>query len=447
MMTGLRLTAGDYETLARSLLDDSSTERCAIGLAHHDASGSWVLAAAVAVPDDAYAHRDAISASLKPEQLVAIANRARASGMSPIIIHTHPHAGGAPRFSPIDDNGEAEMKAYFDRRAPEARPLAVVIGPEGCSARELGLGNPVPVWKVGSSLWLMSDSGIGGMASGRHDRQVRAFGEIGQRIVSMLRILVIGAGGTGSATVQQLAYLGALDLTIVDPDNVDETNLNRLIGAGPADVGAPKVEVARRMARLINPEARVDAIVRDIVDEEATAIVADFDFVFLCTDSHASRAVAGQAAYQFLVPTIDMGVSITVAGGAITHVTGRVQMLAPGLPCLSCTRALDASQIRQEMLTPEQRAADPYVLGQHEPQPAVVSLNTTMASLAVTMFLGAVTPVPAQARFQLYDGMRGTVRPTTASLQHKCIVCSREGALARGWSWPLPVRPKAVLCG
>jgi hypothetical protein len=73
--------------------------------------------------------------------------------------------------------------------------------------------------------------------------------------------------------------------------------------------------------------------------------------------------VVNQAAYQFLVPVIDMGVSITVADGVVTHITGRVQMLAPGLPCLTCSNALNSEAIRREMLTPEQRAADPYIQG------------------------------------------------------------------------------------
>jgi molybdopterin-synthase adenylyltransferase len=59
------------------------------------------------------------------------------------------------------------------------------------------------------------------------------------------------------------------------------------------------------------------------------------------------------------------------------------------------------------------------------------------------MFLGAVTPMPANARFQLYDGIRGTVRPTTARIVPSCLVCSHAGALAKGISWPLPVRPAA----
>ncbi len=442
-MSGLRTLAGTFPALACELLAGSDAERCAIGYAHHDpATASWVLAEVAALEETAYAGRDAVSALLKPETLVAIANRARASRLSPVIIHTHPHTLGMPHFSPVDDAGEVEIKAYLNRRAPEACALAVVIGPDGISARELGLGRPVDVWDVGARLALLTgDGGCG--TDERHDRQVRAFGADGQRMIARLKLLVVGAGGTGSATIQQLSHLGAEDITVIDPDTVEATNLNRLIGATHADIGLPKVEIARRFALAINPAARVRAIVGDIVDECTARMIGGFDLIFLCTDSHASRAVVGQAAYQHLVPAIDMGVSITVADGTVSHVTGRVQMLAPGLPCLACTRALDAEQIRREMLTPEQRTADPYVIGGHAPQPAVVSINGTMASLAVTMFLGAVTAVPAKARFQLYDGLRGTVRPTTAAARKDCVVCSHEGALAKGASWSLPVRPKA----
>jgi molybdopterin-synthase adenylyltransferase len=179
------------------------------------------------------------------------------------------------------------------------------------------------------------------------------------------------------------------------------------------------------------------------VDAHVAALLTTFDFIFLCTDSHASRAVVNQAAYQNLVPVIDMGVSITVANGAVSHVTGRVQMLSPGLPCLTCCGALDADAIRREMLTPEQRAADPYVHGLREPQPAVLSINSTVSSLAITMVLGAVTPVPIKPRHQTYDGIRGRVRQMAVAVQPGCVVCSQAGALAKGVTWSLPVRPGA----
>lgn len=440
-MSRVRFPAPLYSNLASRLLDANGLESCAIAYAHYDThSDNWIVADASPVPEDAYEHRDCLSAVLKPSFLVEVANRSRVTGMAVIAIHTHPASIGHPRFSSIDDAGEAELSAYFARRAAAVPHVALVIGPEACRSRLLGHEDEVEVWEVGRDLMLHSP--LADLADDeRDDRQVRAFGAPGQRMVRRLRIAVIGAGGTGSIECQQLAHLGAVWITVIDPDLVEETNLNRLVGSIPSDVGRPKVEVAARMIRAINPQATVIPLRADIVDEDVARLIATFDFVLLCTDSHASRAVVNQAAYQFLVPVIDMGVSITVADGVVTHITGRVQMLAPGLPCLTCSNALNSEAIRREMLTPEQRAADPYVQGVREPQPAVLSINSTVSSLAMTMMLGAVTPIPVKPRYQVYDGIRGRVKEMAVAVQPHCVVCSPMGAIVKGPTWDLPVRP------
>ncbi len=441
-MSRVRFPAPLYFDLASTLLDADGLESCAIAYAHHDAqSETWIVADATPVPDDAYEHRTCVSAVLKSSFLIEVANRSRVTGMAVVAIHTHPASPGHPRFSTIDDAGETELGSYFKRRAAPVPHVALVIGPEGCRARLLGNDDEIDVWEVGESLMLHSPM-HGVSDQERDDRQVRAFGAPGQRLLRRLHFGVIGAGGTGSLECQQLAHLGATRITVIDPDLVEETNLNRLVGSIPSDVGRPKVEVAARMIRAINPDVTVVPLQADIVDEEVAKLIAGFDFMLLCTDSHASRAVVNQAAYQYLVPVIDMGVSITVAYGAVTHITGRVQMLAPGLPCLTCSGALDGEAIRREMLTPEQRAADPYVHGAHEPQPAVLSINSTVSSLAMTMLLGAATSVPVKPRYQVYDGIRGRVKEMAVTVQPNCVACSSMGALAKGPAWKLPVRPK-----
>jgi len=439
-MSGLRFTQPVYRHFAAALLAADGVESCGIAFAHYDdKANSWVVATAEPVPEHAYASRGPFAATLTSGFLVEVANRSRASGMAAIIVHTHPFDQQTPAFSMIDDRGEAAFGPYLARRGAAVPHLAMVIGPNACRARRLDDGSSVDVWEVGEKLILHSP--IEGAASElRDDRQIRAFGKPGQRIIKNLHFGVIGAGGTGSVTSQQLAHLGATHVTLIDPDAIEDTNLNRLVGAVPSDVGSAKVEVVKRMMQAINPGMRVNAIRGDVVDEEIAVELSSFDFIFICTDSHASRAVVNQAAYQHLVPTIDMGVRITVAQNAITHITGRVQMLSPGLACLTCTRALKGEQILREMMTEEQRLADPYVDGVNEPQPAVISLNSTVASLAVTMMLGVVTRVPAMPRHQHYDGIKGQVRVKEEKVRDGCISCSGEGALAKGCSWELPVR-------
>lgn len=441
-MSGLRFPGQSFDELCSALLADRAREACGIAYAVHDPrTSTWIVREALPAPEAAYEQRDAFAATLGSGFVVDVANRCRAADEAAVFIHTHPRAVGAPRFSPIDDAGESQLRSYMDRRGGNRVHLAMVIGPDGCRARHLGGATEVEVWQVGDKLTLASGLEGNGGVDDRHDRQVRAFGAPGQRILRRLRVGIVGLGGTGSVVLQQLVHLGIADVTIVDPDTVETSNLNRLLGAGHNDVGRPKVDVAADAARRIDPATQVVAMQRDVVDEEVAHNLLGLDFMFSCTDSHASRLVIAQLAYQHLVPAIDMGVSITVAQGRVTHVTGRVQMLSPGLACLLCSNALDAEAIRRETMTPEQRAADPYVHGIHEPQPAVITLNSTMASLATTMFLGAVSRVPAAARFQYYDGIRGTVRPTIVSCTTDCILCSPSGGLARGVSLPMATRP------
>lgn len=430
-----------YEDMASAALAEAELESCAVAFTVFDnASRSWLVQAYEQAPEASYDYRGRTSAVLKSAYVVELANRARSMGQGVVFAHTHPDAIGFPKFSQIDDDGEAELAEYFARRAPATPHLSLVIASDGCSARILGTREEVAVWQVGRRLTRRSRPADPHQLA-QYDRQIRAFGATGQAIISSLHIAVVGLGGTGSIVLQELAHLGARDFTLIDPDVVEDTNLNRLVGATAEDVGKSKVEVAAKWLSRINPGARVDRWQRDVVDADVITKLFDRDVIFLCTDSHASRAVVGQLAYQYLIPVIDMGVSITAQDSEVAFITGRVQLLSVGEPCLTCTAALDGEQIRREMLTPEQRAADPYVLGAHEPQPAVISLNGTMSSLAVTMFLGLVTDVPATARFQLYDAIRGTVRPTTARITSDCIVCSEAGSLAKGPNWPLPVRP------
>jgi hypothetical protein len=446
-MTGLRFAAPEYDRLARTMLA-SEDETCAILFTRSGGSkDAWIAADWVLAPEDAYTRRDRISAELRPAYLVEIANRARKDQLGVAVVHTHPKAIGQPCFSTVDDAGEQPLSEYFERRVPSASHLALVIGPDGCRARRLGMTHEIPVWEIGACSRALSYPGLPDIISLAHDRQVRAFGPRGQAIISQITVAIVGLGGTGSVVAQQLAHLGVRQFVLIDPDVVEMTNLNRLVGSMPVDVGRPKVDVAARHIRATSPDAEITAVRADIVDEATLPALHGADFLFLCTDSHASRAVVGQFAYQFLLPCIDMGVSITVRENAITHVTGRTQMLAPGLPCLVCTQALDGEQIRREMLTPEQHAADPYIHGIHEPQPAVISLNSTVASLAATMFLSALTPVPGAARLQFYDGLKGTVRPAIASRVSGCVVCSPIGALGKGPLWPLPVRPRGARDG
>lgn len=429
--------ADRWSAIKDRLLKRLDVESCAIAVAR-SSHGRLIVSEVLHAESEDYLDRSAISAQLRPEFIFEAANLARQTGSSLVFIHTHPFDPSVPTFSPVDDAGERRLINFLNRRVPGREHGAIVLSPGGLAARKLGMEEPATVVSVGSKLRV--ENGSVSVVDDRFDRQVRAFGAEGQAAISALKIGIVGLGGTGSLTAQQLAHLGARDFVLIDFDNVDKTSLNRLVGATRRDVGTGKIEVAKRQILAIDADANVDSVAGDIADDSIARKLLDRDLIFGCTDSHASRAILGQIAYQYLIPVIDMGVSLSVRDGRLGKVTGRVQLLAPGLPCFSCLELLDSETIRREMLTPELRTADPYIDGAHEAQPSVISLNSTMSSLAVSMFLGAVTEAPLDSTLLRYDGIKGLVRPMTGTIDPDCYVCSSSNGLARADQWPLPTR-------
>ena len=108
-------------------------------------------------------------------------------------------------------------------------------------------------------------------------------------ILSSVRVGVIGLGGGGSHVVQQLAHIGVCDFVICDPDKVEESNLNRLVGGTAADSesGTLKTTVALRLIKSINPSARVVCVAAPWQLESLS--VHDCAVVFGCVDSYAAR--------------------------------------------------------------------------------------------------------------------------------------------------------------
>lgn len=397
----------------------------------------------ISVPQDGYSSRTGISAQIKPEFYIPILKRARAENGSVTFVHTHPFSADPVVFSAVDNEGERILLEFLNSRSLSGPHAALVLGPSSHNARLLGTDILLQVDHIGPRIISYLAENSPSLVDYRvFDRQVRAFGVDGQQILSKLKAAIVGLGGTGAIVAHQLAYLGVSDFVLIDPDIVDSTNLNRLSGAAPNDLGRAKVEVAAENIRKIRPESLIKTIQADVLERGISEQILDCNVCFSCTDTHGSRALLNQIAYQYYIPCIDIGVALKASGEVVTHITGRVQMLSPGLACLTCASILDSDAIRRDFMAEEHVKADPYFIGSGEPQPAVISINSTLSSLAVTMFLGAFTAVPASARFQVYDGKAGTLRSVMVQPQDRCVICSFHGALGRGDTWELPARSK-----
>lgn len=442
-MIELVFAAEDSARLLATLVE-GDTERCAIIYASQvsRADGTTrLLTREVQFAADAdYTRRGHLEAELKPEVVAWATKRAKREKLALIFVHSHP-GSDRPFFSSLDSRGEKHLAAFLLNRHPGFAHASMVVSAGGLRARRLGTENEIRVISIGNNREVLFDPAIPeSVALEQFDRQIRAFGKAGQEALERLRIAIVGLGGTGSVISQQLVHLGVRDFILIDPDVVEVTNLNRVANATFSDVGSLKVEVAARYIRNFSKEAFVKCVKGDIMTIQTARELLNADLIFACTDSHGSRSVLQQVSYQYLIPCIDMGVTITVDKGRISHIYGRVQLLAPGLACLTCDDLLDPNEVRRDMLTEFERQADPYIQGVREPAPAVMSLNGTVSSLAVTMFLAVTTGIPLKGRHVLYNAKLPSLRSARGEPKTDCYVCSRSGSYARGDSWPLFAR-------
>lgn len=397
----------------------------------------------LAVPDEGYARRTGDFIELTPSFIAWVLKRARVNSWAIFFTHTHPW-NGTVRPSPIDLEGEKRIFPAVYRQAPGLHHGRIILGRSDYHAAlwpdTERSETAVRVFSVGKHYREFATVENKGPLSVTFDRQVRLLGAAGQQILQSLRVGIVGLGGTGSLIAQQLAHLGVRDFVLIDPDTIEESNLNRVVGSTRRDIGVPKTAVGSRLISAIQPSARVTEIQQSVLLNAVARSIISADLFFCCTDSHGSRAVLNQLAYQFYVPGFDLGTQIKVEQDSISSVSGRLQMMSPGLSCLLCSEILDPEQVRRDLLTDFERQTDPYIAGAHEPQPSVISLNSTVASLAVTMFLSACAGFPLDARYQIYRAETGVVRPIASNAQPECIVCSRTGSLGRGDRWDLPGR-------
>ncbi|MFC3692128.1 HesA/MoeB/ThiF family protein [Chenggangzhangella methanolivorans] len=392
-------------------------------------------------PPEAYIVQSPVRLELAPAFHVPLLKRARDEGLGLIFAHTHPGAR-VVEFSKVDDAGEAVVMPALFSRAPHGPHGSLILSEHGHAARARlrdGATIVIPeIVEVGRSVRRSGPALDRATIDAIDDRNVRALGEAGQRSLRALTLAVVGAGGTGSLVIEQAAHLGIGRLILIDDERIEDTNRNRVVGASPGSVGDLKVDVAAEMVRRITGgRTIVEPFPLNVLDAEGGKLLLRADFVMCCTDSHGSRAVVNQIAYQHLVPAIDLGVQVDAVDGQVQAIAGRVQMLAPGLPCLQCGGVLDPAAVRRDFESAQERAADPYNVPD-TPQPAVIALNGVVASSAMTMLMAAVAGLPMRSRGLNYNGREGVIRSFGGEPDESCVVCSRGlGAFAAGDRQPM----------
>lgn len=236
-----------------------------------------------------------------------------------------------------------------------------------------------------------------------HQSRQSFLGEASEEFLNATTVGVIGLSGGGSHVCQQLAHIGVGNYVIVDPQFIEDTNLNRLVGGTAADVVArtPKTDIAKRLIQGVRPGAYIEAHQDDW--RNCATSLRRCDVVIGCVDSFRDRSELERQVRRYLSPYIDIGMDVRRSGSDY-HISGQAALSIPGGACLWCMGIL-----REHLLAEE--AAD---YGHAGIRQQVVWPNGVLASSAVGLFMSVMLPWASQLMPLLleYDGNRGTIVPS-----------------------------------
>lgn len=373
------------------------------------------------VPEGSYDRRTPRSLSIRSSGYVDALARAEERGDVPIWLHTHPGNHADPTRSAHDEVVDEELRETFRIRSGADVYGSLVASPADQWFRFTGVlwdpeDKPASIERlfvVGQRFLVHAAHDAPGEAQlpEHFDRQVRAFGGDIQRVLGRLRVGVVGCGGTGSATAEQLARLGVGALLLVDHDTLSESNVTRVYGSSPAEIGEPKVDVLATHLRRIAPETLVETIRGTITDEATARALPSCDVVFGCTDDNAGRLVLSRLAAYYLVPLIDLGVLLSSDDGRLCGIDGRITIVTAGSACLVCRNRIDLTRAAAELLPSDERAsrqAEGYAPELAGVEPAVVAYTSAVASFAVAelleRFIGyGPEPEPSETLLRFHD--------------------------------------------
>jgi molybdopterin-synthase adenylyltransferase len=171
---------------------------------------------------------------------------------------------------------------------------------------------------------LASDPTLSPAETQRYARHLvlKGMGGAGQQKLKAARVAVVGAGGLGSPAIAYLAAAGVGHLTIIDPDSVSLSNLQRQVIHDTAAVGTNKARSAGAFATALNPHVTLDLVEAAIGAENAEALLSGADVVLDGTDNLVTRRAVAAAAQTLKLPLVS---------GAVSMFAGQVTVFAPHL--------------------------------------------------------------------------------------------------------------------
>ncbi|HEV7776527.1 MAG TPA: molybdopterin-synthase adenylyltransferase MoeB [Luteibacter sp.] len=250
-------------------------------------------------------------------------------------------------------------------------------------------------------------------AAERYSRQVLLpqVGEAGQAKLAAARIALVGAGGLGAPAMLYLAAAGVGEITLIDDDRVERSNLHRQVVHADARVGMLKAESARMAVQALNPRVRVAIRTERLQAANVEALITGHDLVIDGADNFPTRYLLAAASQRLHMPMIY---------GAVERFTGQISVFDPrraDSPCYRCLFPEPPSAAEAP------NCSEAGVLGV---LPGVVGLLQATEALKLLLDIGN----PLVGRLLTFDALSMRFREVGLPRDPECPGCGEKAVFA-----------------
>ncbi len=405
MNSSLVLKESDYKALKKHLYPGDNLEFSAIMLCHYGRGKEGfrlMVKEVIKIPKDKYDEQKAnylswaFSEYMTPKKI----EKTDKEGLSVFTIHSHPN--GYSQFSQVDDKNDKSLfhsiNNWFDDKRPNGSAIMLPSG-EIIARLVTGKGQFKPIQKVsvaGKNIKIWHSSNIQEKVPDYGLKILQTFGKGTFSTLRKMKAGVVGCSGTGSIIVELLTRNCVGSLVLVDPDVVEEKNLNRILNTGQMDSKNKihKVSALKKAILKTGIGTQVSVYAKTTGNKEVIEALTDCDVIFGCVDSATGRYHLECMATAYFIPYFDIGVYISADNhGGINHADVASHYIYPESNSLISRGVYTTEQLTSESWRQtdkdyyKKNKKAGYLQSTEEDQPAVISINMQGACLAFNDFL------------------------------------------------------------
>lgn len=291
------------------------------------------------------------------EYLLPLYERLENSGLSLIILHSHPN--GYCEFSETDTDNDVKILSRLTSSVDGKQPHgSAIMLPDGkiksriMNEKEEFVSIDM-VSVAGDDVHYFIDSTKTENNSNFFKKTEQVYGSGTTSIMQHLKAGVVGVSGTGSPTTELLLRYHIGELVPIDFDNIEDGNLNRMLMSRTTDAetGTLKVDRCTQWVKETGLPTKVIPINGLIPSELTTEALAECDVLFGCLDNVAARHALNKISCAYLIPYFDLGVAVKADvnnPGNIRQAIARCHYVKPDESCLLDRGAYSSERLSDE---------------------------------------------------------------------------------------------------